>query len=79
MIIIILGLNVADKGNALRFGDAELNSGTRIHFVEIPKYQNDDNHIERINIKRLIILILKFKILMSIQICYFTMLNMMLI
>ena len=43
----ILGLNVADKGNALRFGDAKLNSGTRIHFVEIPKYQNDDNHIEK--------------------------------
>ncbi|MBF2751154.1 MULTISPECIES: lactoylglutathione lyase [Staphylococcus] len=47
----ILGLNVADKGNALRFGDAELTSGTRIHFVEIPKYQNDDNHIENIGLR----------------------------
>ena len=31
----ILGLNVATKGQALRFGDAELNPGTRLHFVEV--------------------------------------------
>lgn len=47
----VLGLNVADKGQALRFGDAELNSGTRIHFVEIPNYTNQDNHIENIGLR----------------------------
>ncbi|MEP9851913.1 VOC family protein [Staphylococcus aureus] len=47
----ILGLNVADKGQALRFGDAELNSGTRLHFVEIPNYINNHNHIENIGLR----------------------------
>lgn len=47
----ILGLNVADKGQALRFGDAELNSGTRIHFVEVPNYINKNNHIENIGLR----------------------------
>ncbi|AVL78275.1 VOC family protein [Staphylococcus ureilyticus] len=47
----ILGLNVADKGQALRFGDAELNSGTRIHFVEVPNYINNNNHIENIGLR----------------------------
>ncbi|MBO3064263.1 MULTISPECIES: VOC family protein [Staphylococcus] len=47
----VLGLNVADKGQALRFGDAELNSGTRIHFVEIPNYTNQENHIENIGLR----------------------------
>src|SRR5699024_2924346 len=47
----ILRLNVADKGQALRFGDAELNSGTRIHFVEVPNYINNNNHIENIGLR----------------------------
>jgi catechol 2,3-dioxygenase-like lactoylglutathione lyase family enzyme len=47
----ILGLNVANKGQALRFGDAELNSGTRIHFVEVPNYINSNNHIENIGLR----------------------------
>lgn len=47
----ILGLNVAEKGQALRFGDAELNSGTRLHFVEIPNYDNRNNHIENIGLR----------------------------
>lgn len=47
----VLGLNVEDKGQALRFGDAELNSGTRIHFVEIPNYTNQQNHIENIGLR----------------------------
>ncbi|MGO3272292.1 MAG: VOC family protein [Staphylococcus equorum] len=47
----ILGLNVTNKGQALRFGDAELNSGTRIHFVEIPNYINNNNHIDNIGLR----------------------------
>jgi len=46
-----LGLSVESKGNALRFGDAELSSGTRVHFVEIPNYQNEDNHIDNIGLR----------------------------
>src|SRR5699024_9563494 len=47
----ILGLNVADKGQALRCGDAELNSSTRIHVVEVPNYINNNNHIENIGLR----------------------------
>lgn len=47
----VLGLNVANKGQALRFGDADLSSGTRLHFVEIPNYTNTNNHIENIGLR----------------------------
>jgi glyoxalase family protein len=47
----ILGLSVEEKNGALRFGDAELNSGTRIHFVEIPNYHCTNNHIDSIGLR----------------------------
>ncbi|WP_251942961.1 MULTISPECIES: VOC family protein [Staphylococcus] len=47
----IIGLNVNEMGNALRFGDAELSSGTRLHFVEIPNYSIENNNIDEISVR----------------------------
>ena len=47
----ILGLNVATKRQALRFGDAELNPGTRLHFVEVPNPNYRNVHISSVGLR----------------------------
>lgn len=48
----ILGLNSSEKGdNALRFGDADLNPGTRIHFVEVPNNDYQNSHIDSVGLR----------------------------
>lgn len=47
----ILGLNVASKNQALRFGDADLSPGTRIHFVEVPNTEYENQHIASVGLR----------------------------
>lgn len=47
----ILGLNVASKNQALRFGDADLSPGTRIHFVEVPNSEYENQHITSVGLR----------------------------
>ena len=47
----ILGLNVASKNQALRFGDADLSPGTRIHFVEVPNPEYENQHIASVGLR----------------------------
>lgn len=48
----ILGFNSSKKGeNALRFGDANLSPGTRIHFVEVPKSNYQNLHIDSVGLR----------------------------
>ena len=47
----ILGLNVASKNQALRFGDADLSPGTRIHFVEVPNSEYENQHIASVGLR----------------------------
>ena len=47
----ILGLNVASKNQALRFGDADLSPGTRIHFVEVPNSEFENQHIASVGLR----------------------------
>lgn len=47
----ILGLNVASKNQALRFGDADLSPGTRIHFVEVPNSEYENQHIASVGFR----------------------------
>lgn len=47
----ILGLNVATKNKALRFGDADLSPGTRIHFVEVPNPEYQNQHIASVGLR----------------------------
>lgn len=48
----ILGLQYSDKNeNALRFGDANLSPGTRIHFVEIPNKDYSNQNIDSIGLR----------------------------
>ncbi|MCI2773066.1 VOC family protein [Staphylococcus petrasii] len=47
----ILGLNVASKNQALRFGDADLSPGTRIHFVEVPNETYQNQHISSVGLR----------------------------
>ena len=46
-----LGMSVKTKGEALRFGDADLSPGTRVHFVEIPHYSTKDQHIYSLGLR----------------------------
>lgn len=47
----IIGLNVANKNNALRFGDTNLSPGTRIHFVEVPNPSYENQHILSVGLR----------------------------
>ncbi|WP_278925636.1 VOC family protein [Staphylococcus auricularis] len=47
----ILGLNYQDKGEGVRFGDTNLASGTRLHFMEIPNYDSSVVHIDSIGLR----------------------------
>lgn len=47
----VLGMTVGQKKHALRFGDADLASGTRVHVVEIPNYNIANNQINSIGLR----------------------------
>ncbi|MBF2263742.1 VOC family protein [Staphylococcus warneri] len=48
----ILGFNSSEKGeHALRFGDANLSPGTRIHFVEVPNNNYQNLHIDSVGLR----------------------------
>ena len=48
----IIGLQYTDKNeNALRFGDANLSPGTRLHFVEIPTNDYINQHIDSVGLR----------------------------
>lgn len=49
----ILGLNYERQGskNAVRFGDAFLSPGTRIHFIEVPNYSTENNHVLSVGLR----------------------------
>lgn len=49
----ILGLNYEKQGskNAVRFGDADLSPGTRVHFIEVPNYTTEANHVLSIGLR----------------------------
>ncbi|PTE68501.1 lactoylglutathione lyase [Staphylococcus devriesei] len=47
----VLGLNVASKNQALRFGDADLNPGTRLHFVEVANPEYENQHISSVGLR----------------------------
>ncbi|MBL7565290.1 VOC family protein [Staphylococcus saccharolyticus] len=48
----IIGLQYTNKNDsAIRFGDANLSPGTRIHFVEIPDEHFTNQHIESIGLR----------------------------
>ncbi|MCU5745532.1 VOC family protein [Staphylococcus sp. SQ8-PEA] len=46
-----LGLNETEKNGARRFGDAHLSPGTRLHFVEVPNYDEEDHHIYSLGLR----------------------------
>ena len=44
--------NILEKGeHALRFGDANLSPGTRIHFVEVPNNNYQNLHIDSVGLR----------------------------
>ena len=49
----ILGLNYEEQSskNAVRFGDADLSPGTRIHFIEVPNYSAEANQVLSIGLR----------------------------
>ena len=47
----IVGMNIVDKNNALRFGDANLSPGTRLHFVEVPHSDYRNQHIASVGFR----------------------------
>lgn len=49
----ILGLNYEEQSskNAVRFGDADLSPGTRIHFIEVPNYTAETNQVLSIGLR----------------------------
>lgn len=48
----IIGLQYTDKNeNALRFGDANLSPGTRIHFVEVPNNKYINHHVDSVGLR----------------------------
>ena len=42
---------MASKNQALRFGDADLSPGTRIHFVEVPNPEYENQHIASVGLR----------------------------